>query len=331
MQPYNPRTDGITQSIVSGFMKCRVFSKLSLQGWTPLKTGAALQFGEMAHGVLENVYLEVSEGKRKTAPTQKEVYALIKGQVDAWEKSPRGQRAGDEQVQQLELNAALLEAVLPHYFRFWASEDFSKIQWVALEKEFEVELEIPIFGMVKLRGKIDGVYRDASKHLKVFETKTKGRIEEDSLSELLAFDFQTDYYAIACGKIWNELPTGARYNIVRRPGQKLSKKGETLTAFRQRVEKEVIDDPKHYFIRYQIDKPKKDLAEFKRQLEQKIKDLIDWKEGRLPTYRNETACMDRFGACRYLKICASQNYDGFYKRERMFEELGAGANKGGSK
>lgn len=319
---YDPRKDGVTQSILSGFLKCREFSRLSLEGWTPLKTGAALQFGEIAHNVLDVVYSEVRDGKRKKSPQQEEVVGYIAEQQKLWEKSVRGMRAGKEESEQLEVNAALLEAVLPHYFKFWEKEDFGGVKWVALEKEFDLFL----YG-VRMRGKIDGLFRDKAGALQLLETKTKGRIEEGNLFDLLAFDFQTNYYDVAAEQVFKEAPKGARYNVIRRPGQKL-KQGERLGDYVKRVEKEIIDDPKHYFLRFRIDKPKKEMDLFKKELQIKVKDFVDWCDGKIPTYRNETACMDRFGACRFLKICSSGNYDGFYKREQMHQEL---APEGGKK
>jgi len=314
---FDLKKHGVTQSILQGFLKCRVYADLSIQGWTSLKTGASLQFGEITHTILEKVYVQVRDDHRDSPPDAEEINQMIEDEVEAWEKSPRGSRAGGEAHQQLQQNAALLQAVLPGYFKFWGKEDFKKVKWVDLEKEFEVML-----CGIKFRGKIDGVFRDASKGLNLLETKTKGRIEEQNLSDLLAFDFQTDTYALAAEKIYGELPKGARYNILRRPGER-QLKGESLESYTHRVGQRVLKEPKHYFIRYRIDKPRVEIKEFRRQLELKVKEFVAWREGKLPTYRNETACLDRYGACRFLPICANKNYNGFYKRDKFFQELNA--------
>ena len=330
-QPYDPRRDGITQSILSSWLSCRVKARLGLEGWTSLRTGAALQFGELAHGVLEDVYGEVRDGKRKNAPNKEEVYGLIARRIKEWEEGPKGSRAGADEKQQLEQNAALLEAVLPHYFTFWAEDDFRKTTWVALEQEFLVEM----FG-VPLRGKRDGVFKDKASGLSLFETKTKGQINEDNMRELLAFDFQSDFYNNTYMVETGLLPTGTRYNIIRRPGQKWSTKPdkktglrESLVQYRDRVEAEVIKDPAYYFLRYRISKTKADMAEAQKELGLKVAEFLDWHDGKLPTYKNETACVGKFGACHFLRICANKNYDGFYRRERTFEELSSA--KGGNK
>ncbi len=313
---YDPHKHGLSQGLLSGFLKCREFARLSIEGWKPLRTGGALQFGIMAHGVLDKVYIQVRDNRRRVAPEKPEVLRLIQKEIDSWEASPAGQRMGPEDVQQLELNAALLEAVLPGYFKFWEKEDFQKVKWVSLEEWFEFEL----FG-VKLHGRIDGLFRAADGTLQVFETKTKGRIEEENIFDLLAFDFQTDFYTVAAQQIHGERPTGARYNIIRRPGEKL-KKQEKLSAFKARVEKAVEKEPEYYFQRFRINKPVKDFERFMRELEFKIREFVAWREGKLPTYRNETACMGKFGACSFLKICANGNYKQFYKKPKLLEELG---------
>ena len=319
---YDPRRDGVTQSILSGWLKCRQYAKLSLEGWTSLRTGAALQFGEMAHGVLEHIYGEVRDGRRKVPPTKQEVYKAIGKQVKAWEDSARGRRASGDAVQQLEQNTALLEAVLPHYFTHWAKEDFKDVKWVALEQEFQ----IPLYGVLT-RGKRDGVYAEKGGKIRIFETKTKGQIAEESMSDLLAFDFQSDFYITTYEAETGVLPSGVRYNIIRRPGEKLNKK-ETLAQLHARVESRVLADPSYYFVRYRIDKTKSDLKVFQGELKDKITEFLAWWDGKLPTYRNETACVGKFGACHFLTVCANGNYSPFYKRERIFEELAA---KGGKK
>jgi hypothetical protein len=321
MNKYDPKRDGITQSILMGFLNCRVFSKLSLEGWTPLKTGAALQFGTMAHDVLEFFYTQRQLKKLMKPPSEEEVLERINVVANAWTTTARGMRAGPEDLQQLEVNAAKLEAVLPDYFKFWGKEDFETVQWVALEEEFAVDF----FGWL-LKGKKDGLYRQKDKKLSILETKTKGRIEQDAIEELLAFDFQTDYYNVATELQYKEQATMARYNIIRNPGNKLGK-DEKLSEFTERIRKEVKEDPTKYFMRYRINKPKKDLAEFKAELRLKLQDFVDWYAGKLPTYKNENACTSKFGPCRFLPICARGDYSHYYKRDRIFEELSGPGKK----
>ncbi len=319
MKPAGSRSTNpsISVSSLGTFQACRVMSKLGREGWTPLRTSAALQFGEIAHAVLEAVYNEVQEGKRKSPPTEAEVLKHIQKQADIWESGPRGQRAGAEQIQQMEQNLVLLEAVLPEYFRYWAKEDFKEITWVGQEVAFDIDFDITVNGKpetVKLRGRIDALYRDKAKALAEFETKTKGRIE-DNLVDLLAFDFQTDVYGLVCQTLYGEYPKLARYNIIRRPGEKL-KKGEKLSAYRARIAAEVKKDPAYYFVRYRITKSKKEFENFKAELANIIEEFLKWNRGELKTFKNYNSCVGKFGACRFLPICAHGNYSGFYKRNR---------------
>jgi hypothetical protein len=310
--PYNPLKEGISATRLMGFLKCRKFASLTQEGWRPIRQASVLQFGEMAHGVLEHLY----SSDRKRPPEKSEVFKLIQQRADAWEKSPAGLRASADDAEQLEFNITLLEAVLPGYFKFWGAEDFGRVNWVELEQEF-----LTWFEGFPLRGKIDGVYRDGTKKLWVLETKTKGRIEEETMDDLLAFDFQSDLYCLAAEDVYKEPVKGVRYNIIRRPGEKIGKgdKRKSLAQLRDFITQKVEKDPAHYFVRYRIERVKKDMETFKAELRPKLKEYKDWLEGRLPTYRNETACMDRYGSCRFLKICASNNFAGFYRPKHFIE------------
>lgn len=307
--------NGLTQSILLGFLRCRVFSKLSLEGWTPLKTGGALQYGTLAHNVLEKVYGATDSG----FPEENFIHRTIESCSNSWIKE-NGGRLGKEEMEQIEMNCALLDAVLPEYFKFWKDEDFKKINWIALEEEFNFPYK-KISGVnITLRGKYDGLYK-VGKEIYLFETKTKGQIDERTLSELLAFDFQTDFYSLAIKQKYGKFPSGVRYNIIRRPANKPHKSGESLNNFSDRIREEVRKNPCHYFVRYKISKSISDLNFFEAELEKKIREFYLWNIGKLETYRNENSCIGRYGACRFLPICSQNNYKGFFKRKNLFSEL----------
>jgi hypothetical protein len=317
---YDWRKDGVTQSMLMSYLKCRKYSELSLSGLTPFRTGAALQFGSMGHNILEAAYNKIKIGELLEAPGKDFVESCLVSEEEKFYKE-KGGRVDANAVNQLNFNMALLKALLPHYFTYWwKKEDNSKIKWIALEEEFEFELIIRN-EKIKFRGKLDGLF-EAGKDLSIFETKFKSRIDEGTMSDLLAFDFQTDVYALGVEHKYGRLPCGVRYNILRRPGNKLSKTGkETLSDFTKRVSEDVEANPAHYFMRYRIDKPRKDIETFRKELTLIVTEFADWQDGKLPTFRNTRSCVDKFGTCQYLQVCAYNNRKGFYQRKQLFQEL----------
>lgn len=309
MLKYNPYNDGVSQGLLATFMRCRQEAKNFLLGLEQLRASSPMQFGSIAHRVLELVYLE-----HKTAPSRKEVLRTLNKVIREFQKE-EGRRLSPEGLENLETNAAILEAVLPEYFKFYKAE-FGASKWLELEQVFKVES--PIVG-VPLVGRIDGAFMQR-KELWLFESKTKGRIEEESLTDSLAFDFQTNLYQYILGKKYNKVPTGVLYNIIRRPGQRLKQK-ESLKQFTSRILEEITAQPDHYFLRYEIISPSTESSRFQQELHDVLKEFIDWWEGKLPTYRNTSSCIQRYGPCRFLPLCASGDKTMYRNREEMFPEL----------
>ena len=310
---YDILKHGLTQSLLSTFMECRQKAKLSLDSWARKTTSPSLQFGTMTHNILEQMY----SGERSEPPSKKEIEKAIDKQINNWFKD-QGVKSNENDSQQLEVHGAKLSALLPEYFRFWAKQDFQQTKWVGLEQEFE--FKIPIFAyQIPLRGKVDGIYK-VGKDLYLFETKTKGQIDPDAIESLLYSDLQTSIYSLAIFHLYGKYPQGVRYNIIRNPGSK-PHKDETLQEYTQRLSQEVKKDPKHYFVRYRVYQPEKDLKGFEEELKEIVKDFVNWLHGALPTYKNRQACIGRYGACSMMPICYRNDYSNHYKKERIFTEL----------
>ena len=306
---YDPYKDGMTQGILTTFMRCREEAKNYLEGLEQVRTSAALQFGSLAHRTLENIYR-----KWKKPPTEKEVGTVLDSVHDEFMKE-EGARLSPEGLENLHTNAAVLEAVMPSYFTHNA-EDFKTHNWLELEEKFCVPSPVP---GVNLVGRIDGVHKQ-KKEVWLFESKTKSRIEEDNLTDALSFDFQTNVYQYAVRHKYKVTPQGVLYNIIRRPGQKL-KKDENLVAFSKRIQEEVKKDPSYYFLRYEISIPKTEFARFEGELKSIIEEFLKWWKGDLAHYRNTSSCLQRFGPCRFLPKCANNDLGLYNQRKFLFPEL----------
>lgn len=309
MEKYDPFKHGVTQGVLATFMRCREEVKNHLAGLSQIRTSAALQFGSLAHRTLELIY-----GKWKKPPTKPEVAKVLDFIYKEFMKED-GARLSPEGLENIHTNMALLNSIMPHYFEFH-KDDFKAGNWMELEQKFKVPSSVPGIDLV---GRIDGV-RKQKKEVWLFESKTKSRIEEDSLTDSLSFDFQTNVYQYAVQKKYNVHPTGVLYNVIRRPGQKL-KKDETLTAFAQRVEEEIKKDPSYYFLRYEIQIPKSEFQRFEGELSSIIEEFVEWCQGNLAHYRNTSSCLQRYGPCRFLPLCANNDTGLYIRREELFPEL----------
>jgi hypothetical protein len=310
LEPYDPYKHGVTQGLLTTFMRCREEARNHLSGLEQIRTSAALQFGSLTHRVLELTYLN-----SKKAPSAQSVLAQLESVRRKFLEEEGGSRLGVEGMENLETNCSILKAVLPEYFKFY-KKDFETQKWLELENKFKVPSPVPGIFLV---GRIDGAFNQ-KKELWLFESKTKGRIEEDSLIDTLAFDFQNNVYQYALRKKYNRTPDGVLYNIIRRPGQRV-KKDESLKQFGERIGEEVQKDPSYYFIRFEVAIPRSELKRFESELTIVIQEFVSWWKGEIKTYRNTSACMQKFGPCRFLPKCANNDTGMYRKREVLFPEL----------
>lgn len=308
-EKYDPYKHGISQGLLTTFMRCREEARFFLLGFEQIKTSSPLQFGSLTHRVLELTYT-----KYKKVPTTPEILKVLEGVNKEFLKE-EGARLSPEGMENLESNMAVLQAILPHYFAFY-KKDFGVMKWTELEQRFSVPSPIPGINLV---GRIDGAYNER-KELWLFESKTKGRIEEENLTDSLSFDFQNNVYQYALRKKYGRVPSGILYNIIRRPGQRL-KKDESLDAFSKRIEEEIKKDPKYYFIRFEIAIPKSETQRFEKELTDVLKEFVAWCKGELATWRNTSACIQKFGPCRFLPKCANGEGGLYRMREVLFPEL----------
>lgn len=310
MEKYSLEKHGVTQGLLSMFMRCREETALWMRGLEPLRTSQGLQFGTLAHIVLETIYGK----KRAEPPGREEVFNALETARTMYLKE-RGGRLSAEEEGFIEINLAMLEAVMPHYFTYY-KKDFVKVKWAELEKKFVTPS--PVEG-VMMTGRRDGAYW-VGKELWLRENKTKGRIEEDVLSDTLAFDFQNSFYTYALAKEYKVWPKGVLYDIIRRPGEK-QKQGESLKSLRERVEERVKKEPEFYFVRYEVSIPKAEQDRFTRELHVIIQEFKKWVAGEMDTYRNTSSCIQRWGPCKFLPICANNEMGLYRKREFLFPEL----------
>jgi hypothetical protein len=312
--------DGVTQSLITTWKRCRVAARFYLHGWRANELKQTLAYGSFWHKLLEELYIKIKHG----VPRETLVATHFEEVAQDWVKSRKTWTSSME-LSTVHLLVAKARALWPGYCAHWA-DDFDPGKWYSLEAKFDVELE-----GYRLRGMIDGVMvievkvrGKTTTEVWLLETKTKGQIDK-AMADLLTFDFQNGFYITAAEILLADILQGKEikgvlYNIVRRPMHKLAD-GESLPQFTARIAADVAKRPDHFFMRSEIIYPKVERKQFKRELLWQLEEFKAWLDGGLYTYRGQPAgCQGKFH-CDFLKACASRRMIGFTQHGRLFEEL----------
>jgi len=268
--------------------------------------------------------MEIKDGRKKLPGPKRIKRYLAKAEV-SWKKE--NPMAGGQAIGQLEMSKMFAKAVLPMYFKYW-KKDLEEVEWDSLEGEFKLALNRNRLdvnsGSTWMRGKMDGslfkLNKKGKRGLWLFETKTKGRVEEGILLTRLPLDFQVHFYLTALRVMKGKRPRGVIYNIIRRP-QIRQKKNESMHEFAVRCSADVKSRPEFYFFRYEVTISNEEMQAFRRELIILLRRFWHWSIGATPSIKNRFACETKYGLCNYINICTSNDYTGLYKRKRIFAEL----------
>lgn len=276
-----PHEDGITFSLLSRFLTCRERFRITvIEGLKPVKTfNHRIEYGNMWHACEE----ELAKNK---VPGSKWIFTL-------GEYCKKLARQYPMQQDQIHHWYNVCKIQFPEYGSHWVKHDDSKNRTpIAQEQVFNIPYYLPSGRMVRLRGKFDGV--DAiGKDIYLFETKTKGDIDEVGIQRQLTMDLQTMLYmtALKYGAGVESIETlkekgyklrGVRYNVIRRPlsgGKNTIRqtKNETEEQFYERLGGLIQEDPGYYFMRWKIDLGSNDIDRFRvRCLNPILEQLCDW-------------------------------------------------------
>jgi len=176
------------------------------------------------------------------------------------------------------------------YKQFWDQKGIDYGQLVHAEQDFSVTYSPPHPNTLpfRLRGRWDGV-RFQNGRVILWETKTKGDIDELSLENQLTNDLQTMMYIVALQEARNQglydIPSGPFqlvYNVIRRPrsgGRHTirQRKSEGLIDFHQRLMGLIESDPEYFFMRWERSITTRDIDQFKaRTLDPILRQLDQW-------------------------------------------------------
>lgn len=320
--------DGVTQGLLSNFLTCPEKCRLaSVEGLSQVRTGGALAFGSLVHDVLDQVYSHVMRKKNcdNWDIFTSSVMSVALRDKEKADRAVINERGGTdpEALNMLEENYGKAEGILPGYLKKWAN-DFDDVEWIALEQMFETPITFQMEDgetvTLKIRGKRDGVFRSRkSGRLYLFETKTKGRIDEDGIMDRLVFDLQVMLYLWSMWKDFGEMPQGVVYNIIRNPQLK-QKKNESLKQFIDRIQFDTEARPDFYYMRYNSDITARDMVDWEKEFISILRQLVRWYRGQF-NWKNSSACSMGGFNCQFLSVCSRNDRTSFRTREVPFPEL----------
>lgn len=280
---YTVQKVGITQSLLSIFLTCRVKFLLSVNGFYVPNYSKALHFGTMGHKMLVEYY---TTGKYNIKN-----FCSSEFRIDQTE---------------IERQKAVLEPIMKMYCSIYKNSEFTQN-----EKQFQAR-----FHGFKLLIKIDGLTSNGY----LVDHKFRSKIDENAIANQLSFDFQSLFYIIVLESFFQQKFKGAYNNIIRHPQFKFNEDKESLKNFKMRLYEEIKKDPNHFFKRFQIPFTEKDKDDYKSELLYKLVDVEKLIKGELQVYKNETACKIAF-PCQFLETCSRGNLDLCKKRKNIFPEL----------
>ncbi len=244
----NGHQGGITFSALSRWLSCRErFRLYAIEG---LK-----QIDKFDHKIFFGNCWHAAEERYAKFDAKDELEAMKAVMVDLQEYATRSARHYRFDQQEVAKWYEICKRQFPYYVEFWKRHpEVVQRTPIAQELTFKVPYTLPSGRIVYLRGKMDGVDLIGGKTpgIYLFETKTKGNVDELMVQNQMVQDMQTLMYLVAIelvkkfgatgkgdSKLYkNTNPTkGVRFNVVKRP---LSGGKGLITKHKAKVVKEVL-------------------------------------------------------------------------------------------
>jgi hypothetical protein len=319
---YDPRKDGVSQSMLQTYIDCRQKAYLNIiKGWSPKGASYPLIYGDISHGALERALRMVMVGKfKKVNQILQSVDQFVTEAHAAWlEANPNAETAAKDMAEE---SKAILRQLLPVYWMKWGKKDL-ETEWTKVETVFKVPLKMADGTEVPLVGKYDGVYTRNGKSC-LFETKNKSRWS-DQLIDLLPLDLQLGTYLTALSLIEKKEPSLVTYNILRRPSER-RKKDETLLGFASRIAENARKDDEHFFVRFPIELTTDEKTVHKKRIQLLVQEFYTWwleacefEKGDVRW--NSNHCENKYGTCQNLRICSRNDFTGHEVKSAAHPEL----------
>lgn len=296
-----PEVDGITYSMLCGFLSCRERFRIKVIEGLKVNMGFNhyIEYGHMWH-LCEEVLAEFPNDKSNPPKWQVKLKEYC---TNLAKKHPHDQEKINQWYQCCKIQ-------FPLYVDYWKKHpDVKERTPLYQEYSFNVPYVLPSGRTVRLRGKFDSVDiigKGKTAGIYLQENKTKSDVYAPQLLRQLTFDMQTMIYLTALGEMQNEEGQGGdpldalcqydikgvRYNVVRRPmsgGKGSIKKHkakqtknkftpeETDEQFYGRLAKILKENVEEQFHRFKVEVTHGDIEKFKREcLNPILENLCAW-------------------------------------------------------
>jgi hypothetical protein len=233
---------GLTVSAMKLWSTCREqFALKYIDGWASRKASVPIVYGSLWH---------LAQEHQGTSTPWKGIDAYLKD----------FKKNGDSHaIRDVEFMIAQIKTLFPLYAAHYKTQD-SSIKWTRREAVFLQPLRV-LGEQLPIAGRRDGEFRTAKGTLGLFETKTKSNIDRKAIADLLRSDLQTLVYCWSMWREYNEAPGLILYNVVKRPSLRQTQ-GETQQAYLIRLANDCRRKPDNYFLRWQVQITKDDMARF---------------------------------------------------------------------
>jgi len=314
---YSLEETGLTQSLAHMFSDCPRKFLLAINRWRSKKGQEKYTIGSIVHDVLSVAYIQkpVKYIDAFVANEIKEYFLLqLNSGLNKFQYIEK---------QQLEIYRTIAYCLLIKYIEYY-KDDFGTAKFTNTEREFA-----SMINGILWRGKIDGEHTvKKDKSLWVLETKTKSRINDETIQKGLSMDFQGRLYCKVKEVESSKNVSGFIYNVIRVPGIKPHKQ-ETIQQFSQRLQDDTDVRPEYYFMRWEVPLSVDDKRSFLSDLntiETDIKNYMncDSRSAKISDIKNCFACTGGISPCQYLDACIQGHTGGYYQSETIFDELDCG-------
>jgi len=312
--------DGITQSGLKRFLDCPHQFWLSyVKGWSPKGTSDPLEFGSAFHDLEAQICMLLK--KKPDLDLAKKLPDLTLEYLERRDSQLHMDGVAWNAMDNL---MGLVETTILGYFHQWEKINYN---WVERETTFRV----PSPNGITLRGRWDGIFENTKGDLYLFETKTKGRIDEHFIQASLPFDIQAMLYCYTAQVHFKRPIKGVVYNVIRKTGLKI-KVNENIQDYLDRVSEDIQKRPGWYYMRWQVTLPPLAIDQWNaRVLNPLLVRFREWWESvkmlddpfQSPLHcLNPDALQTRWGTrSQFFEFITGETSFGFTKRKIVFPEL----------
>ncbi len=312
--PWSYKTNGITQSLIRSFRKCKYQTYLGyVRGLAPKKMPKGLLFGQIGHFILEEYYRQMQKDVSQYFPV-----AFCDFQIEKFLLEYHDM-VSSQNPDELEKTLCEVQNLTEGYLNYIEQTKESDVwEIVEVEKEFKVPYRDTF-----LRGKIDLILRNKKRDtLWILDHKFLwSRADVMQIGSLLKYDVQCNLYSYVAIQL--DLPIkGVLYNIIKKP-QLRQKKTEDLKDYGERIYQDTCNRPKEYFYRLTNPIVISELLDWEKDfLQPTIDGIKSWEENNFsPRQLNDDNLITVYGPSTFFNyIVLGQTYD-YKQKEKVFPEL----------